>query len=64
MRLVSKPQIRRIRVEENKGYGTWAIVELWHGGVVRSPYPTKAAAIETARYLANYYGYGLEIEGE
>ncbi len=45
------------KVTENKPYGTWAIEELWEGGVVRSPFSCPGAAIEQERVIAQNSGY-------
>jgi len=59
-------QIRPYRVEENVGYrgerlGTWAVVELWPGGTVRSPFRTKEEAIRREQEIADYYGWKVEL---
>jgi len=45
------------RVVENKPYRSWAIVELWDGGVVRSPFGLAGEAIERERVIAEDLGF-------
>ena len=45
------------RVEENKPYGTWAVIELWEGGLVRSPFHGPDEAIERERIIAESRGF-------
>jgi hypothetical protein len=52
---------REYKVVQNQGKITWSIEELWPGGVVRSPYGTKAAAILAAEKLAAQYGYANDL---
>jgi hypothetical protein len=44
--------VRPVLIEKNTpGFG-WAILELWPGGTVRSPFDTREAAIERERLIA------------
>ena len=54
-------EAKRYRVEENKPWGTWAVVELWPGGTVRSPFPTRQEAISREEDIATYFGDKLEL---
>jgi len=47
------------RVEQNKPYSTWAIVELFPGGTVRSPFTTREEAIKREEEIGEYYGWKL-----
>lgn len=52
--------IKEYRVEENKPYGTWAVVEMWAEGTVRSPFNTKEEAIKREEEIGRYYGWKLK----
>ncbi len=45
----------QFKVVENKPYGTYAVLELWAGGVVRSPFATREEAIEQEQSIRDYY---------
>jgi len=47
------------RVEKNEPYDTWAVVELWPGGTVRSPFKSKEEAIKREEEIGRYYGWKL-----
>jgi uncharacterized membrane protein (UPF0127 family) len=53
-------EVMEYRVEENKPYGTWAIVELWPTGTVRSPFKTGEEAINREEEIGQYYGWKLK----
>jgi uncharacterized membrane protein (UPF0127 family) len=53
-------EVMEYRVEENKPYGTWAIVELWPTGTVRSPFKTGEEAINREEEIGKYYGWKLK----
>jgi len=53
-------EVMKYRVEENKPYGTWAIVELWTTGTVRSPFKTREEAIKREEEIGKYYGWKLK----
>jgi len=48
-------------VERNVPYGTWAIVEAFPGGTVRSPFDTKEEAIEREEQIARSYEWNLQL---
>jgi len=52
-------KIMEYRVEKNEPYDTWAIVELWPGGTVRSPFKSKDEAINREEEIGRYYGWKL-----
>lgn len=52
------------KVEENKPYGTWAVVELWNGGLVRSPYKTKEEAVKCELAIRDYFDDLELVEAE
>lgn len=49
------------RVEKNEPYDTWAIVELWSGGTVRSPFKSKEEAIKREEEIGQDYGWKLRL---
>lgn len=51
--------VKEYRVEENKGYGTWAVVELWSNGTIRSPFESREEAIKREEEIGRYYGWKL-----
>lgn len=56
---------RLYRVVQVPGYITWRIEELWDGGVVRSPYGTRDAAVRTEERIARENGFidALVLQG-
>ncbi len=57
------PQTRDKRhywVEQNLPYHTWAIRELWSGGLVRSPFSSKIEAMEREDEIARAYGWEVQ----
>jgi uncharacterized membrane protein (UPF0127 family) len=58
--LLATEETMEYRVEENKPYGTWVIVELFPGGTVRSPFSTKEEAIKREEEIGEYYGWKLK----
>ena len=53
-------KLKHFWVEENKPYGTWAIVEAFPGGTVRSPFDTKEEAIKREREIGVAYEWNLK----
>jgi len=58
--LLTTEEVMEYRVEENKPYGTWAIVELFPSGMVRSPFSTREEAIKREEEIGEYYGWKLK----
>jgi len=52
-------EVMEYRVEKNESYDTWAIIELWPGGTVRSPFKSKEEAIKREEEIGRYYGWKL-----
>ncbi len=48
--------VREYRVQENAACGTWSIVELWPGGISRSPFQTRQEAKEWEEEFARRQG--------
>jgi len=48
---------RDYRVVQNEGKVTWRVEELWDGGVVRSPFGTKAIAVRREEDIARAEGF-------
>ncbi len=53
-------EVMKYRVEKNEPYDTWAIVELWPGGTVRTPFESKEVAIKREEEIGEYYGWKLK----
>lgn len=53
-------ELKHFWVEENKPYGTWAVVEAFPGGTVRSPFDTKEEAIKRELEIGVAYGWALK----
>jgi len=53
-------EVMKYRVEKNEPYDTWAIVELWPGGTVRTPFDSKEAAVKREEEIGEYYGWKLK----
>jgi len=66
-RLEQLPQTREAEklkhfwVEENVPYHTYAIVEAWAGGTVRSPFNRKEEAIAHERTIAQDFGWNMKL---
>ena len=45
-------ELKYFWVEKNLPYNTWAIVEAWPGGTVRSPFETKEEAVKHEEEIA------------
>jgi hypothetical protein len=52
---------RHFWVEKNVPYETWAIVEAFPGGTVRSPFDTKEEAIERENDIAEYREWKIKL---
>jgi len=52
-------EVMKYRVEKNKPYDTWAVVELWPGGTIRTPFESKEAASDREEEIGEYYGWKL-----
>ena len=50
-----KGMTHQFKVERNEPYNTWAVIELWEDGLVRSPFKTKQEAIDYEREARDYY---------
>ncbi len=49
-------EIKPYRVEQNKT-GTWAVIEEWGYGTVRSPFATSEEAVKREEEIASYYDW-------
>ena len=58
--LLAMEESMEYRVEENKPYGTWAVVDLFPGRTVRSPFSTREEAIKREEEIGKYYGWKLK----
>ncbi len=54
-------EIKYFWVEKNLPYDTWAIVEAWPDGTVRSPYKTKNDAIQQEEKIGKYNEWNLKL---
>jgi uncharacterized membrane protein (UPF0127 family) len=52
-------EVMEYRVEKNEPYDTWAVVELWLGGTIRSPFKSKDEAIKREEEIGRCYGWKL-----
>lgn len=57
----TEEELRHFWVEKNVPYETWAIIEAFPGGAVRSPFDTKEEAIERENDIAEYYGWKIKL---
>lgn len=49
------------RVEQNPN-SSWAIIELWEGGIIRSPFDSKDEAIKREQDIARYFQFDECLE--
>ncbi len=53
------PSVKRYWVEKNLPYDTWAIVELWPTGTVRTPFVSKQEAVDREEEIAKVSGWTI-----